>query len=440
MTGDETQFTTLDRSFRARVEIGNGVFLKILGTGIVAVETQAGTKYITNVYYVPKANQNLLSVGQLAENHYALLFKDTYCTIFDPRGAQILIIEMKNKCYSVDWKTTRHNALFGSVIDSELYNCMGHVNYDSLQRMFSQNIVDGLPKIVKPNHVYKICQLGKQSKLPFPKSKRWKATEKLQLIHTDLVGPTKTQSLGGSSYYLLFIDDATGYCWIFFLKFKLEAFKYFMKFKTSAENQANTTIKIFKSDNGKEFTSVEFEKFLSQLGINHQLTVPYCLQQNGVPETKNKTLMEMSRCLLFQKGLPKTFWEEVVSTTNYLLNLIQTKVLEGKTPFECWFGYKLSIAHLKVFGCIGYVKVPDEKRTKLDVKSLVAIHIGYSEQSKGYRMFSVDSNKIFVSRDIRLDERSSWNWDKSAVETSKVLTLDDDSIVVEDDQDVDIED
>lgn len=65
------------------MKIGNGVHLKILDIGIVAIETPSSTKYLTNVYYVPEVNQNLLSVCQLVDNHYALLFKDKYCTIFD---------------------------------------------------------------------------------------------------------------------------------------------------------------------------------------------------------------------------------------------------------------------------------------------------------------------------------------------------------------------
>lgn len=70
----------------------------------VAVETQLGNKFIFNVYFVLKANQNQFSVGQLTESQYALLFKDKYCIIFDPKGDKVLTVEMKNKCYPIDWK------------------------------------------------------------------------------------------------------------------------------------------------------------------------------------------------------------------------------------------------------------------------------------------------------------------------------------------------
>ncbi|XP_017985275.1 PREDICTED: uncharacterized protein LOC18603945 [Theobroma cacao] len=117
-----------------------------------------------------------------------------------------------------------------------------------------------------------------------------------------------------------------------FVMVKSETLKNFLKFRNLMENQANSSIKILKSDNGNEFTFVEFERFLSQLGISHQLTVTYNPQQNGVYERKNKTVMELTRCLLFQKGLPKSFWVEAVNTTNYLLNLTLTRALGDKTP------------------------------------------------------------------------------------------------------------
>ncbi|EOY27180.1 Cysteine-rich RLK (RECEPTOR-like protein kinase) 8 [Theobroma cacao] len=111
-----------NRSFKAKVKIGNGVFLERVGTGTVAMETDLGYKYITNVYLVPDANQNLLNVGQLTESHYALLFKDRFCTILDPKRDEVLTIEMKNKCYSIDRKHTEHKAFVSSIVDSKLWH------------------------------------------------------------------------------------------------------------------------------------------------------------------------------------------------------------------------------------------------------------------------------------------------------------------------------
>lgn len=76
-------------------------------------------------------------------------------------------------------------------------------------------------------------------------------------------------------------------------------------------------IKVIESGNGKEYTSNEFNKFCEEAGIENQLTATHT-QQNGVNEKKNRKIMEMSRCRLFEKKLPKKFCVEAVSTAVYL--------------------------------------------------------------------------------------------------------------------------
>ena len=72
------------------------------------------------------------------------------------------------------------------------------------------------------NEVCDLCQYGKQKRLPFPINKAWRASEKLHLVHIDVCGPQKTQSLNGSRYFIIFIDDFIRLCWVYFLKFKFE--------------------------------------------------------------------------------------------------------------------------------------------------------------------------------------------------------------------------
>ena len=161
----------------------------------------------------------------------------------------------------------------------------------------------------------------------------------------------------------------------------------FMKFKTWIENQSSCKIQILRSDNGKEYTSEQFNLLCEEAGIEHQLTVPYTPQQNGVSERKNRTIMEMVRCMLHEKGLPKKFWAEAANTAVFLLNRLPTKAVKGKTPFEAWYGYKPSLQNLKVFGCICFSHVPQVKRDKLDRRANLGIFIGYSSISKAYRIF-----------------------------------------------------
>ena len=143
--------------------------------------------------------------------------------------------------------------------------------------------------------------------MPFLVDKAWRASEKLQLIHTDVCGPMKTPSLNGSKYFILFIDNYTRMCWVYFTKQKSEVAGVFQNFKALVENQANCSIKMLRSDNGTEYTSDKFDRFCVEAGIEHQLIVTYCPQQNGVSERKNRTVMEMARFLLFEKKIPKCF-------------------------------------------------------------------------------------------------------------------------------------
>lgn len=139
-----------------------------------------------------------------------------------------------------------------------------------------------------------------------------------------------------------------------------------------------------RSDRGGEFTINEFNSFCEKHGIITQLTALYSPQQNGVSERKNKTIMDMAKALMKEKGLPNTFWAEAVNTVVYIINIIPTSALKNKTSFEAWHGCKSKVSHLRVFGCIAYSLIPSNNRQKLDTKSIKCIFIGYCLDSKPY--------------------------------------------------------
>ena len=126
-------------------------------------------------------------------------------------------------------------------------------------------------------------------------------------MHTDVCGPMFNESLNGSRYFILFIDDYSRFCWNYFLKSKAGVFLEFLKFKAAVELETGNKIKILRSDNGGEYTSRQFEGYLVKEGIKHQLTIPYTPLKNGISERKNRTLMEMERYLLFEKKMPLKF-------------------------------------------------------------------------------------------------------------------------------------
>ena len=194
---------------------------------------------------------------------------------------------------------------------------------------------------------------------------------------------------------------------------KSEALNSFKCFKTMVEKETGLFVKCFRIDRGGEFNSNEFNDFCKQSGIKRQLTTAYTPQQNGVVERKNRTVMNMVRSMLSDKNIPKTFWPEAMNWTIYVLNKCPTLAVRDVTPKEAWSGVKPSVDHFRVFGCIAHVYVPEERMTKLDNRSITCVLLGFSEESKGYKLFDPVAKRVVVRRNVIFEEEKQWDWDVS---------------------------
>ena len=125
----------------------------------------------------------------------------------------------------------------------------------------------------------------------------------LELVHSDVCGPMKTTSMDGGRYILTFIDDLSRKKWVYVLKSKREVFEKFVEWKALVERQLEHKIKVFRFDNGGECTSKRFDEFLHIHGIARHILAPYTLQQNGVAEHANRTIVEMARAMIHLQGL-----------------------------------------------------------------------------------------------------------------------------------------
>lgn len=199
------------------------------------------------------------------------------------------------------------------------------------------------------------------TRLPFPKESGTKSTSVLDLIHSDVCGPMQTTTAQGKRYILTFIDDFSKYTTIYLLKEKSEAIEKFKKFYQLTRNQFGFGIKALRSDREGEYTGTEFNKFLHKNGIRIQRSAPDTPQQNGVAERKNRTLVEMARCMLFNANLENCFWGEAVMTAGFMQNQLPWKGLD-KTPYEYWFKRKPMYSKIKHFGAKCFVKVQNEHR------------------------------------------------------------------------------
>jgi hypothetical protein len=227
------------------------------------------------------------------------------------------------------------------------------------------------------------------------------------MIHS-YVWTTKTKSIRGCKYYVNFIDDHTRKVWVYFMKHKGEVFQHFLNFKAMVEKEKGVSIKCLRFNGGGKYFSNEFSEYLKEHGIQRKYSCSYSPQQNAVVERKNKHIAEIACAMLNEKNLPNYFWAEAVANAVYIMNQTPTTSIHGMTPEEKFTSKKLDVSHLVMFGCIAYVHVPNEKRSKLDPKVEKCIFIGYSLEQKGYRCFNPSTRKLQVSRNVVFDEMVSW--------------------------------
>ena len=281
---------------------------------------------------------------------------------------------------------------------------LGHLGYSNLARL--QSMSTGLnlaANDIKAAHtgVCEPCAMGKNHRQPFPQSDT-KTTKPLELIHMDVCGPMPVSTYGGSKYAATFLDDYTGYGITQLLKTKGDVADLTKSVLTALETATGCKVISVRTDNGSEYINNELDGFFNSKGIVHQTTVPYTPEQNGKAERLNRTLMEKAKSMLADSSLPPEAWGEALNTASYLRN---RSPAFGKelTPYELMTGNRPDLGHLRVFGSKAYVHIPKQKRDKLDFKSYTGYMIGYSLNSKGYRILC-DDNTVVNSRDVIFDE------------------------------------
>ncbi len=303
-----------------------------------------------------------------------------------------------NKHMTLDYPVLSSSSSSCSNISTS--NSIHNTNNNSINNIINNNINQCLG-----------CIMGKQHRTSMPHVATHRSTKPLQLIHSDVCGPMQTTSLGGARYFITFIDDYTRYVTVFTMKHKNEALHHFITYKKLVENQHQPfTIQSFRSDGGGEYISNTFNEYLRNNGIQRQQTPPHTPEHNGVAERMNRTLVEYARSMLHDANLPYIYWGEAIVTAAYLRNRCPTRALSSInlhcTPYEAWFGIgnKPSIAHLRIFGCKAYAHIPDVKRKKFDGKAIECIFVGYSSESKAYRLYDTTNKRIMVSRDVTFFE------------------------------------
>jgi hypothetical protein len=272
-------------------------------------------------------------------------------------------------------------------------------------------MVRGLPSLDHVEQFCDVCVLTKQRRLPIPQQSSFRAKERLELVHGDLCDPVTSATPGGRRYFLLLINDLSHYMWVVVLGSTGEAEDAIMHAQAVAEVECDRKLRVLCTDNGGEFTVVEFTSYYTDEGVQCHYSASYSPQQNGVIGRCNQTVVGMARTLLKQRGMHAVFWGEAVVMTVYILNRLPTKALNGRTSYEAWHGCKPVVSHVWIFGCFAFGKELGHIG-KFDDRSTPRVFIGYVEGSKAYRILDPGTQRVRMMCDVVFDKGGGWHGTK----------------------------
>ncbi|GKE40264.1 putative ribonuclease H-like domain-containing protein, partial [Tanacetum coccineum] len=184
------------------------------------------------------------------------------------------------------------------------------------------------------------------------------------------------------------------FSWVFFLASKDETSGILKRFITEIENQLNHKVKVIRYDNGTEFKNREMNELYGLKGIKREFSIARTPQQNGVAERKNRTLIKAARTMLANSLLPSVFWAEAVNTACYVLNRVLVTNPHNKTPYELIIRRPPSISFMRPFGCLVTILNTLDPLGKFDGKAEEGFLVGYSINSKAFRVFNSQTRKV----------------------------------------------
>nr|GEV87177.1 ribonuclease H-like domain-containing protein [Tanacetum cinerariifolium] len=188
--------------------------------------------------------------------------------------------------------------------------------------------------------------------------------------------------------YVQFTDDYSRFTWVFFLATKDETSPIIKTFIIGLENQLSLKVKVIKSDNGTKFKNNDLNQFCRMKRTRKECSVPKTPQQNGIVKRKNRTLIEAARTMLADSLLPIPFWAKVVNTTCYVQNKVLVTKPHNKTPYKLLHGRIPSIGFMRPFGCPVTILNTLDSLGKFEGKVDEGFLVGYSINSKAFRVFS----------------------------------------------------
>ncbi|GJY64901.1 putative ribonuclease H-like domain-containing protein [Tanacetum coccineum] len=297
---------------------------------------------------------------------------------------------------------------------------LGHLNFKTMNKLVKGNLVRGLPsKLFENDQTCVACQKGKQHRASCKSKTENSISLPLHLLHM----ATFVKNLKKKLYCLVVIDDYSRFTWVFFLATKDETSDILKSFITRIENLVDHKVKVIRCDNGTEFKNREMNQFCEMKGILRQFSVARTPQQNGVAERRNRTLIEAARTMLADSKLPITFWAEAVNTACYVQNRVLVVKPHNKTPYELFHGRTPTLSFMRPFGCLVTILNTIDHLGKFNGKADEGFFVGYSLNSKAFRVFNSRTRIVEENLHIRFSEstpnvvgsRPDWLFDIDAL-------------------------
>lgn len=381
---------------KEKIILGNNTFLTATGIGTVKLRYKNNDFLLKDTLFVPALKKNLISIAKISKLNCNVIFTSDSCKIQKgklsleiPKYQNLYVLKIKPK-NQINFHRNEKASLDNTLL---WHKRMGHCNFKYLSKSNITKV-----KEVEKNIQCKVCVTGKFAKKPRSKIRTRTITKLFELVHFDIAGPIRKTSIGGSRYFLIFVEDMSKYCWTYPLKRKNDAARKIKEFVYMCENQFNCKLKVVRSDNAKEFINQDVSIFFSNRGIIHESSAPYVPSQNGTAERNIRTISEKATCLLIEAKLPIQYWAEAISTATYLFNRTYVESIK-MSPYQKLFKQEPNIKHLKIFGSVCYSKILTHV-SKFDPKGLECILIGYSENQKAYRLLHIETGKLIVSVDV----------------------------------------
>ncbi|GJS45271.1 putative ribonuclease H-like domain-containing protein [Tanacetum coccineum] len=344
-------------------------------TGKCTIKT--GNLDFENVYFVRELKFNLFSVSQMCDKKNSVLFNDTECIVLSPNfklidESQVLLrVPRKNNMYSVDLKNIVPKGgltcLFAKATSDESklwHRRLGHLNFKTMNKLVKGNLVRGLPsKLFENDQTCVACQKGKQHRASCKSKTENSISLPLHLLHMDLFGPTFVKSLMKKMYCLVVTDDFSRFTWVFFLATKDKTSGILKSFITEIENLVDHKVKVIRCDNRTEF--------------------------------KNKLMNQFCEI------------KEVVNTACYVQNRVLVVKPYNKTPYELFHGRSPTLSFMRPFRCLVTILNTIDHLGKFNGKADEGFFIGYSLNSKAFRVLNSRTRIVEENLHIRFSENTT---------------------------------